>query len=64
VAGLILSPLWVTAIVYLGFPAAAAAIGAATVIITWFLASRYFARTPSRWGCRRTAKRRARPPLL
>jgi uncharacterized membrane protein len=47
VAGLILSPLWVTAIVYMGFPVAAAAIGAATVIVTWFLASRYFARTPA-----------------
>jgi len=47
VAGLILSPLWVTAIVYMGFPAAAAAIGAATVIVTWFLAARYFARTPA-----------------
>ena len=47
VAGLILSPLWVTAIVYMGFPVAAAAIGAATVIVTWFLATRYFARTPA-----------------
>ena len=47
VAGLILSPLWVTAIVYMGFPVAAAAIGTATVIVTWFLATRYFARTPA-----------------
>jgi hypothetical protein len=49
-AGLILSPLWVTAIVYLGFPTAAAAIGAVTVIITWWLAGRYFARTPAEMG--------------
>jgi hypothetical protein len=47
VAGLILSPLWVTAIVYMGFPVAAAIIGAAAVIVTWWLASRYFARTPA-----------------
>jgi MFS family permease len=47
VAGLILSPLWVTAIVTMGFPVAAAAIGAATVIVTWILATRYFARTPA-----------------
>lgn len=50
VAGLILSPLWVTAIVLAGFPAAAAAIGAATVGVTWFLARRYFARTPAEMG--------------
>lgn len=50
VAGLILSPLWVTAILAAGFPAAAAIIGTATVIITWFLASHYFARTPSEMG--------------
>lgn len=50
VAGLILSPLWVTAIVYLGFPVAAAIIGTATVIVIWWLARRYFARTPAEMG--------------
>jgi MFS transporter len=50
VAGLILSPLWVTAILVTGFPIAAAAIGAVTVIVTWFLASHYFARTPGDMG--------------
>lgn len=46
-AGLILSPLWVTAILFAGFPVAAAIIGALTVVATWFLASRYFSRTPA-----------------
>ena len=46
-AGLILSPLWVTAILFAGFPAAAAIIGVVTIIVTWFLARRYFARTPA-----------------
>jgi hypothetical protein len=49
-AGLILSPLWVTAIIYLGFPAAAGGIGLVTVAAAWFLASRYFARTPGGMG--------------
>ena len=46
-AGLILSPLWVTAILFAGFPAAAAIIGGAAIVVTWFLASRYFSRTPA-----------------
>ena len=46
-AGLILSPLWVTAILSAGFPLAAAIIGTATIVVTWFLAGRYFARTPA-----------------
>jgi hypothetical protein len=50
VAGLILSPLWVTAILIAGFPLAAAIIGVIAVAITWFLASHYFARTPSEMG--------------
>jgi hypothetical protein len=49
-AGLILSPLWVAAILIAGFPVAAAIIGVTTVIVTWFLASHYFARTPSEMG--------------
>ena len=49
-AGLILSPLWVTAIVVAGFPLAAAIIGAMTVAVTWWLARRYFARTPAGMG--------------
>ena len=46
-AGLILSPLWVTAILFAGFPTAAAIIGVTTIVVTWWLASRYFARTPA-----------------
>jgi len=46
-AGLILSPLWVTAILFAGFPLAAAIIGVATIVVTWWLASRYFSRTPA-----------------
>jgi MFS family permease len=50
VAGLILSPLWVTAILVVGFPLAAAIIGTLAVIVTWFLAGHYFARTPAELG--------------
>jgi MFS family permease len=46
-AGLILSPLWVAAILLAGFPAASAIIGVAMVVVVWFLASHYFARTPA-----------------
>src|SRR4051812_21572875 len=49
-AGLIFSPLWVTAIAILGFPLAAAIIGAATIASVTALALRYFARTPQQMG--------------
>jgi hypothetical protein len=49
-AGLIFSPLWVFAIALMGFPAAAAAIGVATVIVVGILAGRFFARTPLQMG--------------
>jgi MFS family permease len=49
-AGLIFSPLWVFAIALMGFPAAAAAIGVATVIVVGILAGRFFARTPIEMG--------------
>ena len=61
-AGLIFSPLWVFAIALMGFPAAAGAIGIVTVVVVGVLAARFFARTPPRWGLRRTATRRARRP--
>jgi MFS family permease len=50
VAGLIFSPLWATAILVVGFPLAAAIIGTLAVIVTWFLAGHYFARTPVELG--------------
>jgi Major Facilitator Superfamily len=50
VAGLIFSPLWATAILLIGFPLAAAIIGTLAVIVTWFLAGHYFARTPVELG--------------
>jgi MFS family permease len=49
-AGLILSPLWVAVILLTGFPVAAGVLGAATIIVTWFLATHYFARTPASMG--------------
>jgi hypothetical protein len=49
-AGLIFSPLWVTAISLMGFPAAAAIVGVVTVGTVAVLASRYFARTPQEIG--------------
>lgn len=50
VAGLVLSPLWVMAILLVGFPLAAALMGAIMVMVTAFLAYRYFARTPAEMG--------------
>jgi hypothetical protein len=49
-AGLILSPLWVAAILLTGFPVAAGVLGVATIIVTWFLAIRFFALTPAGMG--------------
>jgi hypothetical protein len=49
-AGLIFSPLWVVAIAFTGFPAAAAAIGIVTALVVWLLAARYFAHTPDEMG--------------
>jgi MFS family permease len=46
-AGLILSPLWVAAILLAGFPVASAIVGVTMVVVVWFLASHYFARTPA-----------------
>ncbi|MEA2876502.1 MAG: hypothetical protein QOF14_1698 [Hyphomicrobiales bacterium] len=49
-AGLIFSPLWVFAIALVGFPAAAAAIGVATIVTVGLLAGRCFTRTPQQMG--------------
>jgi hypothetical protein len=45
--GVVFSPLWVLLIGALGFPAAAALIGAVMTVTLWFLASRYLARRPA-----------------
>lgn len=50
IGGVIFSPLWVAAIGAWGFSAAAAVIGAATVITLWVLAERYFATSPETLG--------------
>ena len=52
VGGVIFSPLWVAAIGWLGFPIAAAVIGAVTVLVIWVLADLYFARTPQQMDLR------------
>ena len=62
-AGLIFSPLWVALISLLGFPAAAAIIGAVTIVAVAVLAIRYFARTPERWGSSPMATRWVRPTM-
>jgi hypothetical protein len=49
-AGLIFSPLWVFAIAAMGFPPAAAVIGAATIVTVGLLARTFFARTPHQMG--------------
>ena len=50
IGGVIFSPLWVAAIAGIGFPEAAAAIGAVTTATVWLLADRVFACTPERMG--------------
>jgi MFS family permease len=50
VGGVVFSPLWATAIVALGFPAAAVTIGVLAVLILWCLAGLLFARTPEQMG--------------
>jgi hypothetical protein len=50
IGGVVFSPLWVGAIDTLGFPIAAAAIGAAMVLTMWVLADLLFARTPRQMG--------------
>ena len=49
-AGLVFSPLWVVSIGFMGFPAAAAAIGVVTALVVAFLSARYFARAPEQMG--------------
>jgi hypothetical protein len=50
IGGVVFSPLWVGAIDTLGFPIAAATIGAATVLTMWVLADLLFSRTPRQLG--------------
>jgi hypothetical protein len=50
IGGVIFSPLWVAAIAGLGFINAAIAIAATMIVVLWFLAGRYFDRTPEQMG--------------
>jgi MFS family permease len=50
VGGVVFSPLWVAAITFLGFPAAAATIGVVTAVTVWVLADTVFAKTPREMG--------------
>jgi len=50
VGGIVFSPLWVAAIGTLGFPVAAAAVGAVMALTVWVLADLLFARTPQQMG--------------
>ena len=50
IGGVLLSPLWVAAIGWLGFPIAAALIGLAMATIVWVLSATYFSRTPQQMG--------------
>jgi hypothetical protein len=50
IGGVVFSPLWVAAIASLGFPSAAAVIGAIMVVTIWLLADRFFSRTPHSTG--------------
>jgi hypothetical protein len=48
--GVVFSPLWVGAIDLLGFPAAAAAIGAVIALATWIVADIWLSKTPQQLG--------------
>ena len=50
IGGVVLSPLWATAIATIGFPFAAVAIGLVMAITMWILADRFFSRTPQQMG--------------
>lgn len=50
IGGVLFSPLWGAAIGWLGFPLAAALIGAVMVVAVWILADLYFARSPQQMG--------------
>ena len=50
VGGIVFSPLWVAAIGALGFPAAAAGIGALMAVTIWLLADAIFSRSPQEMG--------------
>ncbi|HUN48660.1 MAG TPA: MFS transporter [Stellaceae bacterium] len=50
IGGVVFSPLWVAAIAALGFPLASAVVGLVAVMTLWFLAERYFSRTPEQMG--------------
>jgi hypothetical protein len=50
IGGVVCSPLWVAAIAWLGFPAAAAAIGGLAVLTIWIISNKVFAHTPESLG--------------
>ena len=50
VGGIVFSPLWVAAIGILGFPMAAAAVGAVVALTMWALSDLVFSRTPEKMG--------------
>jgi MFS family permease len=50
IGGVLFIPLWVALIERLGFPGAAGAVAAATLIVLWFLAGRYLGPTPAALG--------------
>jgi len=50
VGGIVFSPLWVAAIGALGFPVAAAAVGAVMALTVWVVADLLFTRTPQQMG--------------
>ena len=50
VGGVIFSPLWILLITTLGFPLAAVLVGCVMVAVVWFLAARFFTKTPQQLG--------------
>jgi MFS family permease len=50
VGGVLMAPLWVALIGWLGFPGAAVLMGVVTVTVIWLLAVRYFTASPAQMG--------------
>ena len=48
--GVVFSPLWVALIGVMGFPRAAGIVAAAAILVPWFVARRYLARSPAEMG--------------
>src|SRR5580704_7610574 len=63
IGGVVFSPLWVFAIASVGFPMAAAVIGAVMIVLVWLLADLVFSRTPQSTGQSPDGEPAGAPPV-